>query len=63
MLDEFSVKFEQEYVIENRVFDFYIKDTNILIELNPTYTHNLLGNHFNNWKPKEDMKKLSFGKN
>lgn len=31
-------------------YDIYLKGTNTLIEINPTYTHNVFGNHFNDWK-------------
>lgn len=38
---------EYEFVIENRSFDIHIINTNILIELNPTYTHSTQPNHWN----------------
>ena len=38
LLSQNNISFEQEFVIENRSFDF--KVDNILIEINPTYTHN-----------------------
>lgn len=34
---------EFEYVIGNRSYDIHIKKSNILIEVDPTYTHNALG--------------------
>lgn len=35
-----------EKVVGNRSFDIAIVGTNILIELDPTYTHNAYGNHY-----------------
>lgn len=35
-----------EYVIDNRSYDLHILNTNILIEIDPTYTHNCIGNHW-----------------
>lgn len=37
---------DMEFHIGKRSYDFIIPDTNILLELNPTYTHNSLWNHF-----------------
>lgn len=34
-----------EYRIETKLYDFCIEDQRILIEIDPTYTHNSLGNH------------------
>lgn len=39
---------DMEFPLEGRCFDFHIPDTNILIEINPTYTHNSYWNHYNN---------------
>lgn len=36
---------EFEYVLGNRSYDIFIKDTNILVEVDPTYTHNALGDN------------------
>lgn len=36
-----------EFPIKNRGYDLKIVDSNILIEINPTYTHNIIGNHWN----------------
>ena len=38
LLEKNNIFFEQEFVLEDKKFDFKIE--NILIEINPTYTHN-----------------------
>ena len=38
---------DMEFHIGRRSYDFKIPESDILIELDPTYTHNALGNHFN----------------
>ena len=38
LLEINNIKFEQEYALENKLYDF--KVGNVLIEINPTYTHN-----------------------
>lgn len=46
LLKENNIEYEQEYNLENKKFDF--KVNNILIEINPTYTHNsTIGPYFN----------------
>lgn len=50
LLDENNIKYEREYVIENYIYDFKLKDYPILIEINPTYTHNVYGSHYNNFQ-------------
>ena len=39
ILKEMNIEFETEYPIENRIYDFKIKDKNILIEVNGSYWH------------------------
>lgn len=39
-LKENNIETEFEFKIKNRSYDLHILDTNILIEINPTYTHN-----------------------
>ena len=36
-----------EFPVGDKVYDIHISNSNILIELNPTYTHNSFGNHWN----------------
>lgn len=45
-LKEYDIPYEFEFRLENRSYDFHIPDTNILIEIDPTYTHNTFGNHW-----------------
>lgn len=39
-------KIKYELRIEHRFYDIAIPDRNILIEIDPTYTHNVVGNHW-----------------
>lgn len=45
-LEENNIHAESEHFILGKWFDFCIPDQQILIEINPTYTHNILGNHW-----------------
>ena len=42
LLSKNNIIFEQEFQIHPKIYDFKIK--NFLIEINPTYTHNIIGN-------------------
>lgn len=42
LLKRNNIQYDMEYRIHPRIFDFRIG--NILIEINPTYTHNIIGN-------------------
>lgn len=46
LFSKHGVETEFEYVVGNRSYDLHIIDTNILIEIDPTYTHNCIGNHW-----------------
>lgn len=46
MLDAQNVTHEFELRLENRAFDILLTDTETLIEIDPTYTHNVVGNHW-----------------
>ena len=46
ILRRYRINFDQEFVIENRSYDF--KVGNILIEINPSITHNVTFNPFGN---------------
>lgn len=46
-LQDKGISVEMEFQIEDKQYDLHIVGTNILIEINPTYTHNAIGNH---WK-------------
>lgn len=48
VLKEHNILYKHEYSIQDKSYDFYILNTDILIELNPTYTHNTVGNHWGN---------------
>lgn len=44
MLKENSIEFEMEKLVGKKWFDFYLPNRNLLIEIDPTYTHNTIGN-------------------
>ena len=46
ILKENNIEFKSEFVIDKFAYDFKINNT--LIEINPTYTHSVCGNHFDN---------------
>ena len=46
-LEERNIPYELEFPLGNKNFDFHILGTNLLIEIDPTYTHNIIGNHWN----------------
>lgn len=46
MLNQAGLETEFEYYIGNRRFDIHIKNSNICFEIDPTYTHNTVGNHW-----------------
>ena len=56
LLDQNNIKYEREYCINKYSYDFKID--NILVEINPTATHNI------NWNPyKKDSKEIKIDKN
>lgn len=48
LLEKNNISFTTEFGLENRFYDFKLTDNNILIEVDPSYTHNIVGNHFSN---------------
>ena len=45
-LEEAGIAYEFEKSVEHKPYDIYVYDTNTLIEVDPTYTHNAIGNHW-----------------
>lgn len=45
-LERAGVEYKFEFRISKYSYDIHILNTNILIEIDPTYTHNLIGNHW-----------------
>lgn len=45
-LNDVGLETEFELRLSKYSYDIYILNTNILIEIDPTYTHNLIGNHW-----------------
>lgn len=50
LLDKLNILYDMEYNLDNNFYDFCIKDKNILIEINPNYTHTVAGNHYNHFE-------------
>lgn len=50
LLKQHNISYEFEFRLEDKSYDIHILGTNILIELNPTYTHNAVGNHWGKGK-------------
>lgn len=53
-------KFEKRF--SDVSYDIEIENSNILIEINPTYTHTVIGNHFNNWQYNKKMESYHLDK-
>lgn len=49
-----GIQFELEFRIDRKIYDFILPEKKTVIEIDPTYTHNLLGNHWD----KHGMEKL-----
>ena len=47
LLQSNNIEFTTEFSIDRKAYDFCIPATHTLIEINPTYTHNTMGNHWN----------------
>lgn len=46
-LEAYGIKYTFEYSLGLKSYDICIPDRKILIEIDPTYTHNAVGNHWN----------------
>lgn len=46
LLNRYNISHSQEYVIDRKSFDFYLPDHHTVIEINPSYTHSIIENHF-----------------
>lgn len=45
-LNNQGIETEFEFRLDTRSYDLKLKDSNVLIEIDPTYTHNIIGNHW-----------------
>lgn len=48
-LAELEIESSFEFYLSNKFYDIYVPDQNTFVEIDPTYTHNAVGNH---WNPK-----------
>nr|CAI9751860.1 homing endonuclease [Caudoviricetes sp.] len=39
LLEKLNIKYQKEFIIQNYMYDFYLPESNTLIELNPSFTH------------------------
>lgn len=46
-LKELGIDSSFEFYLNNRFYDIYIDSQKLFIEIDPTYTHNVVGNHWN----------------
>lgn len=46
MLEDASIQCSKEFNIDGSYYDISIADSKVLIEIDPTYTHNAVGNHW-----------------
>lgn len=51
MLESNEICSEEEHFLQGKWFDFCIEELKIFIEVNPTYTHNFIGNHWGDGVP------------
>lgn len=51
--DEYGISVEFEWPVGRYNFDLKIADSNILLEINPSYTHSILPNHWDTKKGKD----------
>ena len=47
LLTKHNVHHELEYKIGTKIYDVFIPETNTVVEINPSYTHSILRNHWN----------------
>lgn len=52
----FTVKYE--FTIEDKMYDILLPDINTVIEVDPSYTHNVIGNHWTKTGVQEDYHKV-----
>lgn len=46
LFNQYGVETSFEYKIGKHAYDLYLEQFNTLVEVNPTYTHNVIGNHW-----------------
>ena len=54
LLSQFNIQYEFEKHIGGKIYDIELKDNKVVIEIDPTYTHNTIGNHWSNEGLSED---------
>ena len=63
-LDTIGIEYESEKFLDGKWFDIYIPDQNLVIEINPTYTHSAVNHHTHRAKdPNYHLDKVRIAKN
>lgn len=44
LLQNYGIRYIMEFILENYSYDFYLPEYNLLIEINPTFTHSVMDN-------------------
>lgn len=44
LLQNYDISYSMEFILENYSYDFYLPEYNLLIEINPTFTHSTIDN-------------------
>lgn len=58
MLTDNQIAVEYEFKLDDKQYDIHILGSNILIEVDPSYTHNVIGNHWMKTGIAEDYHKI-----
>lgn len=58
LLETNGIAIEYEFKIDDKQYDIHVLNSNILIEVDPSYTHNVIGNHWMKTGISEDYHKI-----
>lgn len=58
LLEANGIAIEYEFKIDDKQYDIHILNSNVLIEVDPSYTHNVIGNHWMKTGISEDYHRI-----
>ena len=58
LFEEAGFKVIYEFKIEDKMYDLLLPDINVVIEIDPSYTHNVIGNHWTKTGVQENYHKI-----
>lgn len=58
LIEAQGFRVEYEHTIEDKIYDLLLPDINTVIEVDPSYTHNVIGNHWTKTGIQEDYHKM-----